>query len=243
MKINGKQVSPVEDKKTKGSGKGISAAQSKKSSKNHAIALMIVMILVAASILAGLVFFAIKMRPSGKVPMSASTSQSSESESSAANNQKSPAEASGGVLRSKVPVKDVSVEDDSLGYNISVVSYIPGYKASDGSTVMLVEYMAKPIGSVYSLVDTSALKLKINGKVISNSSDYNTEMSKLNLDVFESTQAAQEVDGWLAYPYTGDPKGLTLYYDRGTVSVDSTIDSAGIVKPEMKKEIILSPGE
>lgn len=243
MKINGKQVSPVEDKKTKGSGKGISSTQSKKFSKKRTIALMVVMILVVASILAGLVFFAIKMRPSGKVPMSASTSQSSGSESSAANNQKSPAEASGGVLSNKVSVKDVSVEDDSLGYNISVVSYIPGYKASDGSTVMLVEYMVKPIGSVYSLVDTSALKLKINGKVISNSSDYNTEMSKLNLDVFESTQAAQEVDGWLAYPYTGDPKGLTLYYDRGTVSVDSTLDSAGIVKPEMKKEIILSPGE
>jgi cytoskeletal protein RodZ len=239
MKINGKQVSPVEDKKTK----GIPATQSKSHSKKRTIALMIVMILVVSSILAGLVFFAIKTRPSGKASMSASTSQVSGSESSDANNSKAPAEDSGGVLRNKVSVKDVSVEDDSLGYNISVVSYIPEYKASDGSTVMLVEYMAKPIGSVYSLVDTSALKLKINDKVISSSSDYNMEMSKLNLNVFESTQAAQEVDGWLAYPYNGDSKGVTLYYDRGTVSVDSTLDSAGIVKPEMKKEILLSPGE
>ena len=68
-------------------------------------------------------------------------------------------------------------------------------------------------------------------------------MSKLNLDVFESTESSKEVDGWLAYPINGDPLGITLYYDRGTVSVDSTSDSAGIIKPEMKKEIPLSSGK
>ena len=203
--------------------------------------MMIIILLVVALILAGLVFFAFKMRPSDKATMSATTSQTTKSKGK---DEPSGADAvSGGVLSNAVSVQGVSVEDDSLGYNISVVSYIPGYKASDGSTVMLVKYKAKPIGSVYSLVDTSALKLKINDKVISSSSDYNTDMSKLNLDVFESTEASQEVDGWLAYQYNGDPVGIAFYYDRGTVGIDSTFDNAGTVNPEMKKEIPLSSGK
>lgn len=252
MKINGMQVAPVEDKKPRGkskaAGRGIPqpiADESEQPRKKSSIVVMIIILLVVALILAGLVFFAFKMRPSGKATMRATTSQTTKSKG---DKESSGADAvsgsvSGGVLSNAVSVQGVSVKDDSLGYNISVVSYIPGYKASDGSTVMLVKYKAKPIGSVYSLVDTSALKLKINDKVISSSSDYNTDMSKLNLDVFESTEASQEVDGWLAYPYNGDPTGITFYYDRGTVGIDSTFDSAGTVNPEMKKEIPLSSGK
>lgn len=248
MKINGMQVAPVEDKKPRGKSKAAGAGipqpvadESEQSHKKSSILVVVIILLVVALILAGLVFFAFKMRPSGKVPMSATTSQTAKSKGK---NEPSGADAvSGGVFSNAVSVQGVSVKDDSLGYNISVVSYIPGYKASDGSTVMLVKYKAKPIGSVYSLVDTSALKLKINDKVISFSSDYNTDMSKLNLDVFESTEASQEVSGWLAYPYNGDPTGIAFYYDRGTVGIDSTFDSAGAVEPEMKKEIPLSSGK
>ena len=252
MKINGMQVAPVEDKKPRGKSKAAGAGipqpvadESEQPRKKSSIVVVIIILLVVALILAGLVFFAFKMRPSGKDSMSATTSQTTKSKGK---NEGEPSGAdevsgSGGVLSNEVSVQGVSVEDDSLGYNISVVSYIPGYKASDGSTVMLVKYKAKPIGSVYSLVDTSALKLKINDKVISFSSDYNTDMSKLNLDVFESTEASQEVDGWLAYPYNGDPTGIAFYYDRGTVGVDSTFDNAGTVNPEMKKEIPLSSGK
>lgn len=250
MKINGMQVAPVEDKKPKGkskvAGRGIPqpvADESEQPRKKSSILMMIIILLVVALILAGLVFFAFKMRPLGKAPMSATTSQTAKSKGDKESSGADAGSGSGGVLSNAVSVQGVSVEDDSLGYNISVVSYIPGYKASDGSTVMLVKYKAKPIGSVYSLVDTSALKLKINDKVISSSSDYNTDMSKLNLDVFESTEASQEVDGWLAYPYNGDPTGIAFYYDRGTVGVDSTFDSAGTVNPEMKKEIPLSSGK
>lgn len=248
MKINGMQVAPVEDEKPKGKSKaagvGITqpfADESEQPRKKSSIVVMVVILLVVALILAGLVFFAFKMRPSGKVPMSAATSQTAKSkgdkESSGSDS------VSGGVLSNAVSVQGVSVEDDFLGYNISVVSYIPGYKASDGSTVMLVKYVAKPIGSVYSLVDTSALKLKINDKVISSSSDYNMDMSKLNLDVFESNESNTEVDGWLAYPVDGEPTGITFFYDRGTVSVDASSDSEGVVKPEMKKEIPLPSGK
>lgn len=248
MKINGMQVAPVEDKKPKGKSKSAGvgipqpvADELEQPSKKSSIIVVIIILLVVALILAGLVFFAFKTRPSGKAPMSATTSQTTKSKG---DKESSGSDAvSGGVLSNAVSVQGISVEDDSLGYNISVVSYIPGYKASDGSTVMLVKYKAKPIGSVYSLVDTSALKLKINDKIISSSSDYNTDMSKLNLDVFESTEASQEVDGWLAYPYNGDPTGIAFYYDRGTVGVDSTFDNAGTVNPEMKKEIPLSSGK
>lgn len=248
MKINGMQVAPVEGKKPRGqskaAGKGIPqpvADESEQPRKKSSILMMIIILLVVALILAGLVFFAFKMRPSGKATMSATTSQTAKSKGK---DEPSGADAvSGGVLSNAVSVQGVSVEDDSLGYNISVVSYIPGYKASDGSTVMLVKYKAKPTGSVYSLVDTSTLKLKINDKVISSSPDYNTDMSKLNLNVFESTEASQEVDGWLAYPYNGNPTGIAFYYDRGTVGIDSTFDSAGTVNPEMKKEIPLSSGK
>lgn len=248
MKINGMQVATVEDKKPKGkskaAGTGIPqpvADESEQPHKKSSIVVMIIILLVVALILAGLVFFAFKMRPSGKATMSATTSQTAKSKG---DKESSGSDAvSGGVLSNAVSVQGVSVEDDSLGYNISVVSYIPGYKASDGSTVMLVKYKAKPVGSVYSLVNTSALKLKINGKVISSSSDYNTDMSKLNLDVFESTEASQEVDGWLAYPYNGYATGIAFFYDRGTVSVDASSDSEGVVKPEMKKEIPLPSGK
>lgn len=250
MKINGMQVAPVEDKKTRGqskaAGKGIPqpfADESEQPRKKSSILMMIIILLVVALILAGLVFFAFKMRPSGKATMSATTSQTTKSKGKNEPSGSDAVSVSGGVLSNAVSVQGVSVEDDSLGYNISVVSYIPGYKASDGSTVMLVKYKAKPVGSVYSLVDTSALKLKINDKVISSSSDYNTDMSKLNLGVFESTEASQEVDGWLAYPYNGDPTGIAFFYDRGTVSVDASSDSEGVVKPEMKKEIPLPSGK
>lgn len=241
MKINGMQVTPVEGSGTK------KAAQSDKARRKPAIILVTVITVVVALILVGLVVFALKVCPSETVSMDASTSKVKDaSKRGKAFDDKSsqPLEApTGGVLSNKVPVKDATIEDNSLGYNISVVSYIPGYKTSNGSTVVLVEYMAKPTGSVYSLVDPSALKLKIGDKVISSSSDYNMEMSKLNLDVFESTESSKEVDGWLAYPFNGDTGGITLYYDRGTVSVDSTSDSMGIVKPEMKKEILLSSGK
>ena len=254
MRINGVKVSPVEDRHE---DKGISnqkpgnqgsqsyqGEESKKKSKRSAITLIVVMLLVVALILAGLVFLTFKKHTSGSVPMNTNTSQV-KGTGKHLNDKGSLGddEASGGVLSNKIPVKGVSVEDDSLGYNISVVSYIPGYKASNGSTVVLVEYMAKPVGSVYSLVDTSALQLKVNGKVISSSSDYNMDMSKLNLDVFESTESNTEVDGWLAYPVDGEPTGITFFYDRGTVSVDASSDSEGIVKPEMKKEIPLPSGK
>lgn len=240
MKINGMQVAPIEGGTKK-------AAQLGKTSRKPTVILLAVIIVVIALILSGLVVLAFKVRPSETVSMDAGTSKVEDAnrkgKASDAKSDQSPEEVSGGVLSNKVSVKDATIEDASLGYNISVVSYIPGYKTSNGSTVVLVEYMAKPTGSVYSLVDPSALKLKIGDKVISSSSDYNMEMSKLNLDVFESTESSKEVDGWLAYPINGGPSGITLYYDRGTVSVDSTSDSMGIVKPEMKKEIPLSSGK
>lgn len=240
MKINGMQVAPIEDGTKK-------AAQLGKTSRKPTVILLAVIIVVIALILSGLVVLSFKVSSSETVSMSASTSKvkddNRKGKASDDKSEQSPEEVSGGVLSNKVSVKDATIEDASLGYNISVVSYIPGYKTSNGSTVVLVEYMAKPTGSVYSLVDPSALKLKIDDKVISSSSDYNMEMSKLNLDVFESTESSKEVDGWLAYPINGDPSGITLYYDRGTVSVDSTSDSMGIVKPEMKKEIPLSSGK
>lgn len=247
MKINGMQVAPVEDSTTNKAKRRVKKNAQPAKRKKSAFVLMLVALTAVAVVLAGLVVFALRMHPSETVSMDASTSKVK------ATNRRGKAfdgksdqpleEASGGVLSNKVSVKDATIEDASLGYDISVVSYIPGYKTSDGSTVVLVEYLAKPTGSVYSLVDPSALKLKIGDKVISSSSDYNREMSKLNLDVFESTESSKEVDGWLAYPINGDPTGITLYYDRGTVSVDSTSDSEGIVKPEMKKEIPLSSGK
>lgn len=247
MKINGMQVAPVEDSTTKKAKSRVKKTAQPAKRKKSAFVLMLVALTAVAVILAGLVVFALKMRPSETVSMDASTSKVKDADrkgkASDAKNGQPLEEASGGVLSNRVSVKDATIEDASLGYDISVVSYIPGYKTSDGSTVVLVEYLAKPTGSVYSLVDPSALKLKIGDKVISSSSDYNREMSKLNLDVFESTESSKEVDGWLAYPINGDPSGVTLYYDRGTVSVDSTSDSAGIIKPEMKKEIPLSSGK
>lgn len=247
MKINGMQVAPVEDSTTKKAKSRVKKTTQSAKQKKSAFVLMLIALTAVAVILAGLVVFALKMRPSETVSMDASTSKvrttNKEGKASDAKSNQSLEEASGGVLSNKVSVKDATIEDASLGYDISVVSYIPGYKTSNGSTVVLVEYLAKPTGSVYSLVDPSALKLKIGDKIISSSSDYNREMSKLNLDVFESTESSKEVDGWLAYPINGDPMGITLYYDRGTVSVDSTSDSEGIVKPEMKKEIPLSSGK
>lgn len=247
MKINGMQVAPVEDSTTKKTKSRVKKTAQSAKQKKSAFVLMLIALTAVAVILAGLVVFALKMRPSETVSMDASTSKVKEAnrkgKASDAKSNQSLEEASGGVLSNKVSVKDATIEDASLGYDISVVSYIPGYKTSNGSTVVLVEYLAKPTGSVYSLVDPSALKLKIGDKIISSSSDYNREMSKLNLDVFESTESSKEVDGWLAYPLNGDPSGITLYYDRGTVSVDSTSDSEGIVKPEMKKEIPLSSGK
>lgn len=247
MKINGMQVAPVEDSTTKKTKSRVKKTTQSAKQKKSAFVLMLIALTAVAVILAGLVVFALKMRPSETVSMNASTSKvrttNKEGKASDAKSNQSLEEASGGVLSNKVSVKDATIEDASLGYDISVVSYIPGYKTSNGSTVVLVEYLAKPTGSVYSLVDPSALKLKIGDKIISSSSDYNREMSKLNLDVFESTESSKEVDGWLAYPINGDPTGITLYYDRGTVSVDSTSDSEGIVKPEMKKEIPLSSGK
>lgn len=247
MKINGMQVAPVEDCTTKKAKSRVKKTTQSAEQKKSAFVLMLIALTAVAVILAGLVVFALKMRPSETVSMDASTSKvrttNKEGKASDAKSNQSLEEASGGVLSNKVSVKDTTIEDASLGYDISVVSYIPGYKTSNGSTVVLVEYLAKPTGSVYSLVDPSALKLKIGDKIISSSSDYNREMSKLNLDVFESTESSKEVDGWLAYPLNGDPTGITLYYDRGTVSVDSTSDSEGIVKPEMKKEIPLSSGK
>ena len=247
MKINGMQVAPVEDCTTKKAKSRVKKTTQSAEQKKSAFVLMLIALTAVAVILAGLVVFALKMRPSETVSMDASTSKvrttNKEGKASDAKSNQSLEEASGGVLSNKVSVKDATIEDASLGYDISVVSYIPGYKTSNGSTVVLVEYLAKPTGSVYSLVDPSALKLKIGDKIISSSSDYNREMSKLNLDVFESTESSKEVDGWLAYPINGDPTGITLYYDRGTVSVDSTSDSEGIVKPEMKKEIPLSSGK
>lgn len=247
MKINGMQVAPVEDSTTKKTKSRVKKTTQSAKQKKSAFVLMLIALTAVAVILAGLVVFALKMRPSETVSMDASTSKvrttNKEGKASDAKSNQSLEEASGGVLSNKVSVKDTTIEDASLGYDISVVSYIPGYKTSNGSTVVLVEYLAKPTGSVYSLVDPSALKLKIGDKIISSSSDYNREMSKLNLDVFESTESSKEVDGWLAYPLNGDPTGITLYYDRGTVSVDSTSDSEGIVKPEMKKEIPLSSGK
>lgn len=247
MKINGMQVAPVEDSTTKKAKSRAKKTTQSAKQKKSAFVLMLIALTAVAVILAGLVVFALKMRPSETVSMDASTSKvrttNKEGKASDAKSNQSLEEASGGVLSNKVSVKDATIEDASLGYDISVVSYIPGYKTSNGSTVVLVEYLAKPTGSVYSLVDPSALKLKIGDKIISSSSDYNREMSKLNLDVFESTESSKEVDGWLAYPLNGDPTGITLYYDRGTVSVDSTSDSEGIVKPEMKKEIPLSSGK
>lgn len=247
MKINGMQVAPVEDDTTKKAKSRVKKNAQTAKRKKTAFVLMLIALTAVAVVLAGLVVFALRMRPSETVSMDASTSKVKDADrkgkASDAKNDQPLEEASGGVLSSRVSVKDATIEDASLGYDISVVSYIPGYKTSDGSTVVLVEYLAKPTGSVYSLVDPSALKLKIGDKVISSSSDYNREMSKLNLDVFESTESSKEVDGWLAYPINGDPSGITLYYDRGTVSVDSTSDSEGIVKPEMKKEISLSSGK
>ena len=247
MKINGMQVAPVEDSTTKKTKSWVKKTTQSAKQKKSAFVLMLIALTAVAVILAGLVVFALKMRPSETVSMDASTSKVKEAnrkgKASDAKSNQSLEGASGGVLSNKVSVKDATIEDASLGYDISVVSYIPGYKTSNGSTVVLVEYLAKPTGSVYSLVDPSALKLKIGDKIISSSSDYNREMSKLNLDVFESTESSKEVDGWLAYPLNGDPTGITLYYDRGTVSVDSTSDSEGIVKPEMKKEIPLSSGK
>lgn len=247
MKINGMQVAPVEDNTTKKAKSRVKKNSQSAKRKKSAFVLMLIALTAVAVVLAGLVVFALRMRPSETVSMDASTSKVKDAgrkgKASDAKSAQSLEEASGGVLSNKVSVKDATIEDASLGYDISVVSYIPGYKTSDGSTVVLVEYLAKPTGSVYSLVDPSALKLKIGDKVISSSSDYNREMSKLNLDVFESTESSKEVDGWLAYPVNGDPSGITLYYDRGTVSVDSTSDSEGIVKPEMKKEIPLSSGK
>ena len=250
MKINGMQVAPVEDKKPRGESKaaGVGIPQpvvdeSEQPRKKSSIIVVIIILLVVALILAGLVFFAFKMRPSGKATMSATTSQTTKSKGKDEPSGADAVSGSSGVLSNAVSVQGVSVKDDSLGYNISVVSYIPGYKASDGSTVMLVKYKAKPTGSVYSLVDTSALQLKVNDKVISSSSDYNMDMSKLNLDVFESTESNTEVDGWLAYPVDGEPTGITFVYDRGTVSVDASSDSEGIVKPEMKREIPLPSGK
>lgn len=247
MKINGMQVAPVEDNTTKKAKSRVNKNAQPAKRKKSAFVLMLIAFTAVAVILAGLVVFALRMRPSETVSMDASTSKVKTTNRRGkvldGKSAQSLEEASGGVLSNKVSVKDATIEDASLGYDISVVSYIPGYKTSDGSTVVLVEYLAKPTGSVYSLVDPSALKLKIGDKVISSSSDYNREMSKLNLDVFESTESSREVDGWLAYPVNGDPSGITLYYDRGTVSVDSTSDSAGIIKPEMKKEIPLSSGK
>ena len=247
MKINGMQVAPVEDDTTKKAKSRVKKNFQSAKRKKSAFVLMLVALTAVAVVLAGLVVFALRMRPSETVSMNASTSKVGDAnrkgKASDAKSDQSLEEASGGVLSNKVSVKDATIEDDSLGYDISVVSYIPGYKTSDGSTVVLVEYLAKPTGSVYSLVDPSALKLKIGDKIISSSSDYNREMSKLNLDVFESTESSKEVDGWLAYPVNGDPSGITLYYDRGTVSVDSTSDSEGIVKPEMKREVPLSSGK
>lgn len=247
MKINGMQVAPVEDSTTNKAKRRVKKNAQPAKRKKSAFVLMLIALTTVAVVLAGLVVFALRMRPSETVSMDASTSKVKDADrkgkASDAKSAQSLEEASGGVLSNKVSVKDATIEDASLGYDISVVSYIPGYKTSDGSTVVLVEYLAKPTGSVYSLVDPSALKLKIGDKVISSSSDYNREMSKLNLDVFESTESSKEVDGWLAYPVNGDPSGITLYYDRGTVSVDSTSDSAGIIKPEMKKEVPLSSGK
>lgn len=247
MKINGMQVAPVEDNTTKKAKSRVNKNAQPAKRKKSAFVLMLIALTAVAVVLAGLVVFALRMRPSETVSMNASTSKVKDADRRGkaldGKSDQSLEEASGGVLSNKVSVKDATIEDASLGYDISVVSYIPGYKTSDGSTVVLVEYLAKPTGSVYSLVDPSALKLKIGDKVISSSSDYNREMSKLNLDVFESTESSKEVDGWLAYPINGDPSGITLYYDRGTVSVDSTSDSEGIVKPEMKKEIPLSSGK
>lgn len=247
MKINGMQVAPVEDSTTKKAKSRVKKNAQPAKRRKTAFVLMLIALTAVAVILAGLVVFALRMRPSETVSMDASTSKVKTTDRRGkaldGKSAQSLEEASGGVLSNRVSVKDATIEDASLGYDISVVSYIPGYKTSDGSTVVLVEYLAKPTGSVYSLVDPSALKLKIDDKVISSSSDYNREMSKLNLDVFESTESSKEVDGWLAYPINGDPSGITLYYDRGTVSVDSTSDSAGIIKPEMKKEIPLSSGK
>lgn len=247
MKINGMQVAPVEDNTTKKAKSRVNKNAQPAKRKKSAFVLMLIALTAVAVILAGLVVFALKMRPSETVSMNASTSKVKDADRRGkaldGKSDQSLEEASGGVLSNKVSVKDATIEDASLGYDISVVSYIPGYKTSDGSTVVLVEYLAKPTGSVYSLVDPSALKLKIGDKVISSSSDYNREMSKLNLNVFESAESSKEVDGWLVYPINGDPTGITLYYDRGTVSVDSTSDSEGIVKPEMKKEIPLSSGK
>lgn len=247
MKINGMKVAPVEDITTKKAKSRVKKNAQSAKRKKSAFVLMLIAFTAVAVILAGLVVFALKMRPSETVSMNASTSKVKDADRKGKDldgkSDQSLEEASGGVLSNKVSVKDATIEDASLGYDISVVSYIPGYKTSDGSTVVLVEYLAKPTGSVYSLVDPSALKLKIGDKIISSSSDYNMEMSKLNLNVFESTESSKEVDGWLAYPINGDPTGITLYYDRGTVSVDSTSDSEGIVKPEMKKEIPLSSGK
>lgn len=247
MKINGMRVAPVEDSTTKKAKSRVKKNAQSAKRKKSAFVLMLIAFTAVAVILAGLVVFALKMRPSETVSMNASTYEVKDADRRGkaldGKSNQSLEEASGGVLSNKVSVKDATIEDASLGYDISVVSYIPGYKTSDGSTVVLVEYLAKPTGSVYSLVDPSALKLKIGDKIISSSSDYNMEMSKLNLNVFESTESSKEVDGWLAYPINGDPTGITLYYDRGTVSVDSTSDSEGIVKPEMKKEIPLSSGK
>lgn len=247
MKINGTKVVPVEDITTKKAKSRVKKNAQPAKRKKSAFVLMLIALTAVAVILAGLVVFALRMHPSETVSMDASTSKvkttNRRGKALDGESGQSLEEASGGVLSNKVSVKDATIEDASLGYDISVVSYIPGYKTSDGSTVVLVEYLAKPTGSVYSLVDPSALKLKIGDKVISSSSDYNREMSKLNLDVFESAESSKEVDGWLAYPINGDPTGITLYYDRGTVSVDSTSDSEGIVKPEMKKEIPLSSGK
>ena len=247
MKINGMQVAPVEDNTTKKAKSRVNKNAQPAKRKKSTFVLMLIAFTAVAVILAGLVVFALRMRPSETVSMDAGTSKvkttNRKGKASDAKSNQPLEEAPGGVLSNRVSVKDATIEDASLGYDISVVSYIPGYKTSDGSTVVLVEYLAKPTGSVYSLVDPSALKLKIGDKVISSSSDYNREMSKLNLDVFESTESSKEVDGWLAYPINGDPTGITLYYDRGTVSVDSTSDSEGIVKPEMKKEIPLSSGK
>lgn len=152
MKINGTKVTPVENQRA---GEGIPTGQygnqgeKLKTSKKSAIILIVVMLLVVALILAGLVFLAFKKHTSGSVPMHTNTSQVKGAEKhSDAKGSLGDEKASGGVLSNKISVKGVYVEDDSLGYNISVVSYIPGYKDSDGSTVVLVEYMAKPIGLV-----------------------------------------------------------------------------------------------
>lgn len=102
MKINGMQVAPVEDNTTKKAKSRVNKNAQPAKRKKSAFVLMLIAFTAVAVILAGLVVFALKMRPSETVSMDVSTSKvkdaDREGKASDAKSDQSLEEASGGVV-------------------------------------------------------------------------------------------------------------------------------------------------